>query len=538
MTLIFNNPVVLGGGGFNPDPSIIRNGSDYFLVTSSFEYFPGIPIYQSKDLIKWELIGHALTRRSQLDIRTPEPGGGIWAVTIREHGGVFYVITSCFDRYRPQDDDRVWPRGFYVETNDIWSGNWSEPVFFDVCGFDHDLFWDDDGTVYLSATYRKRHRTPVTPSIKDFAIHICTVDLATGRSTSQPKLIRESTSGVAEGSHILKKGGFYYLFTAEGGTESGHCEWVSRSAKGPFGPWELASNNPLWRNGTEDDVQNTGHADFVEDEKGNWWAVMLGVRPLKINGRFKTSVFGRESFLAPMNWVDDWPVINRGQKIALQSSAPGLYHYEKPVAWRDDFSGAELGLGWYRKNTPMKVDYSLSEKPGVLRLLGSPYTLSIPTCPTLFLRKQTARNGTWSTRLSFHPTSSNTESGAVLWWNYFTYSSIGIRLSPSESAQRVIRFRPASGEDVTVPLTSKVSTVEFFIHSSDEKYEFGFHELSSDKHIDDAEGVRWMGEVTTEDMTVDPPVGALFTGMMFGLYAFGEMEGCLVPADFEYAEFK
>lgn len=125
------------------------------------------------------------------------------------------------------------------------------------------LFWDDDGTVYLSTTYRKHHRTPVTPPIKDFAVHICTVDLSTGRSTSQPKLLRESASGVAEGSHILKRGNFCYLFTAEGGTESGHCEWVSRSEKGPFGPWELAPNNPLWRNGVEDDVQNTGHADMV-----------------------------------------------------------------------------------------------------------------------------------------------------------------------------------------------------------------------------------------------------------------------------------
>lgn len=139
MAKTYNNPIQLGGGGFNPDPSIIRKGSDYFLVTSSFEYFPGVPIYHSKDLIKWELIGHALTRRSQLDIRTPEPGGGIWACTIREHDGVFYIITACFDRYRPQDDDRVWPRGFYVKTEDIWGGNWSEPVFFDVCGFDQDV---------------------------------------------------------------------------------------------------------------------------------------------------------------------------------------------------------------------------------------------------------------------------------------------------------------------------------------------------------------------------------------------------------------
>lgn len=189
-------------------------------------------------------------------------------------------------------------------------------------------------------------------------------------------------------------------------------------------------------------------------------------------------------------------------------------------------------------DTPTKLDYSLSEKPGVLRLWGSPYTLSIPTCPTLFLRKQTARSGAWSTRLSFQPTSSNTESGTVLWWNYFTYSSIGIRLSPSDSTQRIIRFRPAAGKEVTIPLNNEVSDVEFIIRCSNEKYEFGFVGFSEDRDMDEVTNTIWLGEIPTEDMTVDPPIGAAFTGMMLGIYAFGELEGCLVPADFKQAKFE
>jgi beta-xylosidase len=129
MANTYQSPVI---PGFNPDPSIIHSGSDFFLVTSSFEYFPGIPIYHSKDLICWRLIGHVLTRRSQLDIRTPELGGGIWAPRIREHDRWFYVTATYFDRYRPQVDDRLWPRGFYVKTNNILiKDSWSEPVFFD-----------------------------------------------------------------------------------------------------------------------------------------------------------------------------------------------------------------------------------------------------------------------------------------------------------------------------------------------------------------------------------------------------------------------
>ena len=133
----FTNPVL---PGFNPDPSIIRVGSSYYLTTSTFEFFPGAPIYHSTDLISWTLINHALTRRSQLDIKTVEPGGGVWATTIRYHDGWFYVTACVFDRYRPQLDERVWPRGFYVRCKDVWEkGGWGDPVWFDQVGFDQDV---------------------------------------------------------------------------------------------------------------------------------------------------------------------------------------------------------------------------------------------------------------------------------------------------------------------------------------------------------------------------------------------------------------
>lgn len=344
---MYNNPIL---PGFNPDPSVARVGEDFFCVTSSFEYFPGAPIYHSKDLIEWTLIGHALTRKSQLDIKTPEPGGGVWATTIRYHDGVFYIITNSFDRYRPQFDDRVWPRGFYVKTTNIWDDNtWSDPVYFDQIGFDFDLFWDDNGLVYLSSTYRKVDRDP-TSKLKDFAIHVSTVDLETGTLTSSPTMIRESKSGVAEGSHLFKRNGYYFLFTAEGGTESGHCEHVSRSRDSPFGPWEMALHNPLWRNTTEDEVQNTGHCDIVEDMDGQWWALCLGVRPIKTSDGWRTSVFGRESMLLPIRWENNWPIFNEGRPVTLQMQASKLYELKENKRWRDDFKGEELNLGWYRKS--------------------------------------------------------------------------------------------------------------------------------------------------------------------------------------------
>ncbi|KAJ6021493.1 hypothetical protein N7540_006997 [Penicillium herquei] len=516
----FNNPII---PGFNPDPSIIQVDGQFFLITSSFEYFPGIPIYHSRDLIDWKLIGHALTRPSQLQIQTPEPGGGVWAATIRFHNGVFYITAVSFSRYRPQVDDRVWPRGFYVKTSNIWDENsWSDPVYFDQVGFDQDLFWDDDGTVYLSSTYRKLQPTPGV-KLKDFAVHICTVDLTTGRSTSEQRLIRESSSGVAEGSHIFKRGQYYYLFTAEGGTEEGHCEWVSRSHD-PFGPWQLGPNNPLWRNGPRDEVQNTGHADLVEDDSGNWWAVLLGVRP---QGQDE-SVLGRESFLARVEWKYDWPVINGGEKISLVSQGPGLYTHTVPVTWRDDFASPSLKLGWYRKNTPLTTDFSLAERPSYLRLYGGPYNLSVPACPTLFLRKQIHKSCRWETKLSFQPTSDFTEAGTVLWWNYFTHSTLGIR---KNGEKRLIRFQPSEGTLVEKVL-SLTSEVVLVIDCGDH-YSFGYRETDNPE----AE-INWIGKVDISVATKPPPVGAPFTGMMLGLYAYGERQQCLTPADFAYVEFQ
>ncbi|KAL4905115.1 hypothetical protein BDW74DRAFT_185217 [Aspergillus multicolor] len=575
----FTNPIIPGS---NPDPSIIRVGTSYFLVTSTFEYTPSAPIYHSTDLIKWTLITHAITRPSQLQIQTPEPGGGVWATTIRYHEPTkrFYVIAASFSRYRPQDDDRVWPRGFYVSTD--WEGifdpsgdGWSESVWLDGVGFDQDLFFDDDGTVYLSSTYRKHERTPVpsgTNQLKDFAIHICTINLETGTATSAPKLIRDSKSGsgVSEGSHIFKRGKYYYLFTAEGGTESGHSEWVSRSETSAFGPWEVGpvdDVNPLFGSGVsrEDEVQNTGHADFVEDVEGNWWAVFLGVRPVwrESENRWEGSVFGRETFLAPVTWRNDWPTVNSKKRITLSVDSPHLYQYTAPISWRDEFISDTLQLGWYRKNTPLKKDYTLlssdpSQGKSGLRLHGAPYTLSTPSCPTLFLRKQNARYCTWETKLRFRPDSVHVEAGTVVYRDYYTSASLGIRLAPETETEeglgvaanaeserkRIIRFTPsnthstpgASGQSVDIPLISSTSDVVLVIESGD-AYRFGFREILEDQETEGE--VNWVGEVSNRALIEAPlPIGAPFTGSMLGLYSIGDRETVRVPADFEYVEVK
>ena len=424
--------------------------------------------------------------------------------------------------------------------------------------------------MYLSTTYRRYPQ--VYP--KDFAIHIGTVDLRTGNSTSEPKCVRASSSGVAEGSHIVKRGQYYYLFTAEGGTESGHCECVFRSKISPIGPYERCPNNPLWRNTAQDEVQNTGHADLVEDADGNWWAVLLAVRPKSsgyISGMSK-SVFGRETFLVPVDWTDDgWPRFNNGRYITLDGRANSKMVYKLPERehWSDNFADGTRDLGWYRKNTPLKPDYDLL--PGILRLYGSAYSLSSPACPTLFLRKQFKIEGLWSVRLSFNPTSPRCEAGTCVYWNYLTHASIGIRLAEpdepsSEGSEEPVRRQivftltyprtPYYGlktpsvqtEQHTWPLRHTDSDVMLFIQCSGIAYRLGWYEILPSEKNDPTFGKNRKelsrkatysdkAVASTYTMTRDPPVGAAFTGMMLGLYAFGENKPCLTPVDFSRVEF-
>lgn len=177
-------------------------------------------------------------------------------------------------------------------------------------------------------------------------------------------------------------------------------------------------------------------------------------------------------------------------------------------------------------DTPLKTDFSLTERPNHLRLYGGPYHLSVPACPTLFLRKQTHQFCTWETRLSFLPLSEHTEAGTVVWWNYFTFSSLGIR---AQSGRRIIRFQPSEGNSVECHLDSTTDVI--LVIECGNCYRFGYR-LVTESHI------HWMGRVTNRDATKAPLVGAPFTGMMLGLYAFGERQRCLTPADFAYAEFR
>jgi xylan 1,4-beta-xylosidase len=291
--------------GFHPDPTICRVGDDYYLATSSFEYFPGVPLFHSRNLTEWSQIGHILDRPSQLAVEPGIDGAskGIYAPTLRHHDGRFYLVTTNMNEIR---------RGHLIVHATDPAGPWSDPVYTSgAIGIDPDLAWDDDGTCHLTWCDVVRH-----------SISQAVVDPLSGEVLSEPRELWTG-SGLAntEGPHLYRRGDWWYLLVAEGGTHTGHAVSVARS-RSISGPFEGHPRNPVFSHrSTADPVQATGHADLVELADGSWAAVYLGIRPRGTFPRFH--VTGRETFLAGVRWHEGWPAFDE-ERFAVEPQDTGF----------------------------------------------------------------------------------------------------------------------------------------------------------------------------------------------------------------------
>lgn len=494
------NPVL---AGFYPDPSSCRVGDDYYLVTTTFEYFPGVPIFHSKDLVNWRQLGHVLTRQSQLPLEKMRASGGIFAPTLRWHDGTFYLITT-----------NVWGGGnFYVTAKDP-AGPWSEPVWIDQEGIDPSLMFDDDGTVYYT-----RH-----VGGGDGYIGQRTLNLATGKLEGELQNIWAGTGGVwAEGPHLYKVNGKYYLMISEGGTSYDHAVTVARSDS-PWGPFESNPDNPVLthRGRPELPIQAVGHADLVETPAG-WWAVCLGIRPQ--GGNFHH--LGRETFLTPARWNEHgWLELGANKTVDLQLSGPQLPTAPvEPAPERDEFDSAELALCWNYLRNPREENYVLAD--GKLRLLGSAVTLSDVDSPTFVGRRQTALGCEVSASLDFEPTADNEEAGLVVRGNDENYYTLGVthdggrqvflRTRRKGKLEEPVRRAPLAGGKVVLTIVAGPLEYEFF-------YQNGAGERVS------------LGTALTRDLSSEIIGG--FTGAYLGMYATGNGQTCDVPADFDWFEYR
>jgi xylan 1,4-beta-xylosidase len=405
---LIKNPIL---PGFNPDPSILRVGDDYYIATSTFEWFPGVQIHHSRDLKNWRLITRPLNRISQLDMEGNISSGGVWAPCLSYDNGTYYLVYTDAKTFDTVYKDTP---NYLVTTNDI-TGEWSEPIYLNSSGFDPSLFHDDDGRKWLvnmTWDHRKGKNRFGGILLQEYSPE--------KRCLVGPvyNIFKGTELGVTEGPHLYKRDGYYYLMTAEGGTGLNHAVTVARS-KSITGPYEVDPQNPILT--SKDDpsleLQKAGHASIVETQNGEWYMVHLCSRPLPKQRR---CVLGRETAIQKVIWTEDnWLRLeDGGNKPFVFVKAPDLPECPWEVMpERDDFDTDKLNINYQSLRIPLGEDMmSLTERPGYLRLKGRE-SLSSRHRQALIARRQQAFCYTASTCLEFDPESYKQMAGLVCFYD-------------------------------------------------------------------------------------------------------------------------
>jgi alpha-N-arabinofuranosidase len=495
----YENPVIKG---YNPDPSICRAGDDFYLITSSFEYFPGVPVYKSRNLVNWELIGHCLSRPGQLKVDSAMPSGGIYAPTLRFYNGKFYMTTT-----------NVSHKGNFIITADDPAGPWSDPVWITQGGIDPDLFFDDDGTLYFTSTGSDDGKT---------GIYICTLHPETFEQLTGSALLTEGGGGrFTEAPHIYKKDGYYYLLLAEGGTEYGHMVTIfrSRSVTGEYLP---CPHNPILThrgsNAQYNPIQATGHADMVTDKNGNWWLVALAIRPLP---GVMLHNLGRETFLAKVEWDGDgWPVAGNGGTLELTMSAP-LPEAPAPRDDRffDDYS--EIKKDYLHIRNPNYENYrrDRAEKSITLRGSGTQLNQYFGDSPTFLGVRQ--REFEMTAKAAVTVAQDGAKGGLVAYYSpdyhYAVYLS---RYGGVTHVRTVRRVHNLEVKSARVPIYG--DTAELCIVTGKDYYKLCY--------TDESGGLTELERGAAAGLCTEGTAAMTFNGTLLGLFAergevkFGEFE--------------
>lgn len=469
------NPILLG---FYPDPSITRVGEDYYLVTSTFSYFPGIPVFHSRDLVNWTQIGNAIDRPGQLDFGDLGLSRGVFAPTIEHRDGVFYILNTCVDC-----------GGNFLITASDPAGPWSDPVWLPDLegGIDPGLFFDEDGSAWI-VNNGPPEGMPRYGGHR--AIWIQRFDPTT-KTTVGPRTVVVD-GGVdpsarpiwIEGPHIIRRGHWYYLICAEGGTAEGHSQVVLRSRR-PDGPFEAWAGNPILtqRSLPRDrphPVTSAGHADLVQLPDGTWWATFLAVRPYG-DDLYNT---GRETFLLPVDWSGDWPrILEAGRTIPYQAPRPNLPS-QSPASpptsgdfeIMEEFDRAGLAPAWMMMRNPRETWFDLISHPGALTLRMRSEGLGDNANPSFLARRQQHQQAMAETTLRVIPAREGDRAGlAVLQSDDFWYAMAAVRRdgrpmielrrrrgAETDKAGEVIATAPLTGEGpVRFRITARAGAYDF-----------------------------------------------------------------------------
>lgn len=506
----FYNPVF---PGWYSDPSICSNGEDYFLVTSTFSYFPGVPIFHSTDLVNWKQIGHILDRESQLPLKGQRTSGGIFApaISYNPNNKTYYMITT-----------NVGAGNFFVKTKDPF-GSWSEPVWLpDVKGIDPSFFFDDNGRAYIV----NNDAPEMKPQYDGHrAIWVQEFDVNTDKTTGPRKVLInggihfEEKPIWIEGPHMYKINGQYYLMAAEGGTGPNHSEVILKgdSPMGTFVAWD---KNPILTQrqldpNRENPVTCAGHADLVKTKEGDWWAVFLACRP--INGQFEN--LGRETFMMPVKWSSDgFPYMTQGNDlipVLLKRNGTERNHATTfgNFSYSEDFEKEKLGPEWMTLRTPGSDLYSLSEKSGFLSLQCAETNATERNTPAFVCRRIQHHKFECTTQITFDPAKETDEAGMLLYKDEFHQYFFGIAKSATARKISLIKVSNSGREVLASQEIELGKPILLSVNSTGMSYDFIFK-------VGNGEVKSLIKDVDARFLSTANASG--FTGTTIGMYATGK----------------
>ena len=489
----YRNPII---PGYHPDPSVCRVGDTFYLVNSSFQYFPGVPVFQSKDMVHWQQIGNVLDRESQLPLKGASSWLGIYAPTIRYHEGTYYMITT-----------NVGNGGNFMVTAKDPRGPWSEPIWLKQQGIDPSLYFEN-GKCYMVSN-------------PGDAIWLCEINPKTGEQLTESKKLWQGDGGrYPEGPHIYKKDGYYYLLISEGGTELAHRLTIARSKK-IEGPYESNPHNPLLTNcsrlGQGMQIQGTGHGDFVQAKDGSWWMAFLAYR--NYGGSYHH--LGRETYLAPVKWEKgQWPVVNGGLPVDTLMKANTLpaVVLEKHLE-ADEFAPTTGKYEWMYIQNPISANYATPDVK--VRRLYPHGTLTENNQPTFLGRRQESANFTLET--SVLP-KGDVEAGLTVY--QINDGHLDLVVSQKNISLRC-KLKSIDYVVKSVPRTAPGYYAKIRIRSNGGMYTFEYTE----------DGTLWheLGAMNCSLMSTEVAGG--FTGVTLGMFAEGkEKSGHAEFSCFHYVE--
>jgi len=437
---MIQNPILQG---FNPDPSICKVNQDFYVATSTFEWFPGVQIHHSRDLVNWRLLGHTLQEKRLLNLQGIPSSGGVWAPALSFHDGLFYLCYTVVHQHEAATKDTP---NFLITSPSI-DGPWSDPVFINSSGFDPSLFHDDDGKKYwLNMVWD--HRPEKHPF---YGIVLQEYDPKAQSLVGKSKLIfKGSTLGLTEGPHLYKRNGFYYLLTAEGGTEYDHAVTLARSTE-LAGPYEIHPQNPILTSSGKPELklQKAGHASLIETKDNQWYMTHLCGRP--IPGTNKCNL-GRETAIQKVEWRDDdWLYLtNGGNEPDEQVQPPPL----EPCPW--DELPKPLPFDSPHFAIPRGPSSSVMIEPDGLTLVGME-SLESNFEQAMLARRLTSQRLTATTKLSFQPENFQQMAGMAAYYN--TYLFHYLYLSSDEERGLCLQIHSCDDGNSTFPLGPEIVPV-------------------------------------------------------------------------------